>query len=198
MFKVLKFAKKLWYVMIFILLLLVVQVFCELTLPDYTSDIVDVGIQNKGVEYPIPEEMSEETYHNLGMFLTDVQKNTVDQYYKHEKEEYVADLNSLKEDERTNLEDSMLDAEMVVYLFTADSAEAKQMQGQMLKAMGMDAQNVDIMSVLETMPEEQRQSMTEGIKDKLKDYPDYMSEAMGVQFATAEYEKLGIDMDRII
>lgn len=195
MFKVLKFAKKLWYVMIFILLLLVVQVFCELTLPDYTSDIVDVGIQNKGVEYPIPEEMSEETYHNLGMFLTDDQKNTVDQYYKHEKEEYVADLNSLKEDERTDLEDSMLDAEMVVYLFTADSDEAKQMQGQMLKAMGMDAKNVDVMSILEAMPEEQRRSMTEGIKDKLKDYPDYMAEAMGVQFATAEYEKLGIDMD---
>lgn len=195
MFKVLKFAKKLWYVMIFILLLLVVQVFCELTLPDYTSDIVDVGIQNKGVEYPIPEEMSEETYHNLGMFLTDDQKNTVDQYYKYEKEEYVADLNSLKEDERTNLEDSMLDAEMVVYLFTADSDEAKQMQGQMLKAMGMDAKNADVMSILEAMPEEQRRSMTEGIKDKLKDYPDYMAEAMGVQFATAEYEKLGIDMD---
>ena len=195
MFKVLKFAKKLWYVMIFILLLLVVQVFCELTLPDYTSDIVDVGIQNKGVEYPIPEEMSEETYHNLGMFLTDDQKNTVDQYYKHEKEEYVADLNSLKEDERTNLEDSMLDAEMVVYLFTADSDEAKQMQGQILKAMGMDAKNADVMSILEAMPEEQRRSMTEGIKDKLKDYPDYMAEAMGVQFATAEYEKLGIDMD---
>ena len=181
--------------MIFILLLLVVQVFCELTLPDYTSDIVDVGIQNKGVEYPIPEEMSEETYHNLGMFLTDDQKNTVDQYYKHEKEEYVADLNSLKEDERTNLEDSMLDAEMVVYLFTADSDEAKQMQGQILKAMGMDAKNADVMSILEAMPEEQRRSMTEGIKDKLKDYPDYMAEAMGVQFATAEYEKLGIDMD---
>ncbi len=195
MFKVLKFAKKLWYVMIFILLLLVVQVFCELTLPDYTSDIVDVGIQNKGVEYPIPEEMSEETYHNLGMFLTDDQKNTVDQYYKYEKEEYVADLNSLKEDERTNLEDSMLDAEMVVYLFTADSDEAKQMQGQMLKAMGMDAKNADVMSILEAMPEEQRRSMTEGIKDKLKDYPDYMAEAMGVQFATAEYDKLGIDMD---
>ena len=44
MLKVLKFAKKLWYVMILILALLVVQAFCESTLPDYTSDIVDVGI----------------------------------------------------------------------------------------------------------------------------------------------------------
>jgi len=69
--KVLKFAKKLWYVMLLILALLVVQVFCELTLPDYTSDIVDVGIQNKGVEYPVPEKMSEETYQNIALFLSE-------------------------------------------------------------------------------------------------------------------------------
>lgn len=195
MFKVLKFAKKLWYVMIGILLLLVVQVFCELTLPDYTSDIVDVGIQNKGVEYPVPEKMSEKTYRNLGMFLTQEQQEIVDQYYDHKKDCYVADLDGLKDEELTSLEDAMLDAEIAVYLFTADSEEAKAMQSQMLANMGMDAQNTEIMSVLEGMPEEQRQTMIAGLQEKLKDYPDYMAEAMGVQFATAEYEQLGIDMD---
>ena len=59
MFKILKYAKKLWYIMIAILILLVVQVYCELALPGYTSDIVDVGIQNQGIAYPIPEEMTE-------------------------------------------------------------------------------------------------------------------------------------------
>ena len=181
--------------MIFILLLLVVQVFCELTLPDYTSDIVDVGIQNKGVEYPVPEEMSEETYHNLGMFLTKEQQDMVDQYYTHTNDRYEAALDDLKEEEVTTLQDAMLDAEMVLYLFTADSDEAKQMQSQMLQQMGMDAQNVDIMSVLAAMPEEQRQAMMDGIKEKLKDYPEYMTEAMGIQFTMAEYEKLGIDLD---
>ena len=59
MFKVLKYAKRLWYVVVFIFLLLFVQVYGELTLPGYTSDIVDVGIQNQGIEYPIPERISE-------------------------------------------------------------------------------------------------------------------------------------------
>ena len=95
MVKVLKFAKKLWYVMLLILALLVVQVFCELTLPDYTSDIVDVGIQNKGVEYPVPEKMSEETYQNLALFLSEDQKKIMDDHYEKQKDVYVADLGQL-------------------------------------------------------------------------------------------------------
>lgn len=75
MFKVLKFAKKLWYVMVIILLLLIVQVFCELTLPGYTSDIVDVGIQNQGVEYPVPEKMTMDTYNNLSFSDRGGEKN---------------------------------------------------------------------------------------------------------------------------
>ena len=90
MVKVLKFAKKLWYVMLLILALLVVQVFCELTLPDYTSDIVDVGIQNKGVEYPVPEKMSEETYQNLALFLSEDQKKIMDDHYEKQKDVYLS------------------------------------------------------------------------------------------------------------
>lgn len=195
MVKVLKFAKKLWYVMLLILALLVVQVFCELTLPDYTSDIVDVGIQNKGVEYPVPEKMSEETYQNLALFLSEDQKKIMDDHYEKQKDVYVADLGQLKDEELTRLEDAMSDAQMMVYLFTSDSKEAKQMQEQLLQSMGIQDENADIMSLLGTMPKEQLQQMTEGIKEKLADYPEYMTTAIGVSFSTAEYEKLGMDMD---
>lgn len=195
MLKVLKFAKKLWYVMILILALLVVQAFCELTLPDYTSDIVDVGIQNKGVEYSVPEKMSEETYGNLSMFLTEKQMETVDTYYKKQDDIYEADLHHLKEEELNQLEDSMLNGEMMVYLFTSDSEEAKQMQVQMLQAMGIPENDADIIKVLQSLPDEQRQMMTNSIEERLTDYPDYMADAMGVQFAMAEYEKMGINMD---
>ena len=78
MFKVLKYAKQLWYIMLVILALLFVQVYCELTLPGYTSDIVDVGIQNKGVEYPIPEKISEDTFERLTLFLTEEELSVVE------------------------------------------------------------------------------------------------------------------------
>ncbi|MGN0153375.1 MAG: ABC transporter ATP-binding protein [Lachnospiraceae bacterium] len=195
MFKVLKYAKKRWYVMIVILALLVVQVFCELILPDYTSDIVDVGIQNQGVEYPMPERMTEETYENLSLFLTDQEQSVFDTYYIKKDECYEANLDRLSKEERSKLQNAVLNAELMVYLFTSDSDEARNMQEQMISAMGIPVENADIMEILKSLQPEQRENMTAAIKEKLADYPDYMAEAMGVQFAAAEYEKLDIDMD---
>lgn len=195
MVKILKFAKKLWYVMAVILLLLVVQAYCELTLPSYTSDIVDVGIQNKGVEYPVPEEVSAETYENLMVFLDDDAKNVVDRYYKQEGDSYKADIKALPAEELEDLKDSMLGAELMVYLFTSDGEEAVNIQRQILSAIGVQSEEADIMDLLKTIPEEVLSPIRDSMKESLKNYPDYLSEAMGTQFVTAEYEKLGWDMD---
>lgn len=193
MIKILKFAKKLWYVMVIILLLLIVQAYCELTLPSYTSDIVDVGIQNKGVEYPVPEEMSKTTYDNLMVFLDEQEKKVVDTYYKEDRGRYKADIHHLSAKELEELKQALLDAEQMVYLFTSDGEEAVKLQEQILSVMGN--QDTDIMELLKAMPQEAVSSMKESVEEKLKDYPDYLSEAMGKQFVTAEYTKLGRDMD---
>lgn len=195
MIKILKFAKKLWYVMVLILLLLVVQAYCELTLPGYTSDIVDVGIQYKGIRYPIPEEMTEETYEDLLVFLDASELEVVVRYYKKEQDCYRAELDALDEEERKTLEDSMLQAEMLVFLFTSDGEEAVATQRQMAEAMGMPQTEGSLMEVLRTLPEEAIASMKTTMKEKLQDYPDYMMEALGIQFVTAEYEKMGWDME---
>lgn len=195
MFKILKFAKKLWYVMALILLLLVVQAYCELTLPSYTSDIVDVGIQNKGVEYPVPEEMSEETYENLMIFLEDEEKDVVDTYYQKDGKHYKADIGDLSEEDLEDLKEAMLDAEMMVYLFCADSEEAVKMQQQILASMGVEDENTEVMAIMKAMPGEAISGMKASMEEKLKDYPEYMSEAMGIQFVTMEYENLGWDMN---
>ena len=52
-----------------IFVLLVVQAYCDLSLPQYMSDIVDIGIQQSGIEYAVPEEMRAETFEGLGLFL---------------------------------------------------------------------------------------------------------------------------------
>lgn len=197
MFKVLKYAKQLWYIMLVILALLFVQVYCELTLPEYTSDIVDVGIQNKGVEYPIPEKMSEDTFENLSLFLTEEELSVVETAYKKDEDIYEVDLKSLEAEEYENLEDSMLVPELMLYLFTADSEEAQAVRQQMLAAEGGAGtmQDMDILEAIEMMPEEQWAQMTSAFREKMAEYPDYMAEAMGIQFVTAEYEHIGIDMD---
>lgn len=197
MFKVLKYAKQLWYIMLVILALLFVQVYCELTLPEYTSDIVDVGIQNKGVEYPVPEKMSEDTFENLSLFLTEEELSVVETAYKKDEDIYEVDLKSLEAEEYENLEDSMLVPELMLYLFTADSEEAQAVRQQMLAAEGGAGtmQDMDILEAIEMMPEEQWAQMTSAFREKMAEYPDYMAEAMGIQFVTTEYEHIGIDMD---
>lgn len=198
MFKVLKYAKQLWYIMLVILALLFVQVYCELTLPEYTSDIVDVGIQNKGVEYPIPEKMSEDTFETLSLFLTEDEASVVKTAYKKNKDIYEVDLRGLEEEEYDNLEDSMLNPELMLYLFTSDSEEAQAVQQQMFAAAGDTAgamQDMDILEVIKGMPQEQWAQLTSTFREKMAEYPDYMAEAMGIQFVTAEYEHIGMDMD---
>lgn len=198
MFKVLKYAKQLWYIMLVILALLFVQVYCELTLPEYTSDIVDVGIQNKGVEYPIPEKMSEDTFETLSLFLTEEEASVVKTAYKKNKDIYEVDLRGLEEEEYDNLEDSMLVPELMLYLFTSDSEEAQAVQQQMFAAAGDTAgamQDMDILEVIKGMPQEQWAQLTSTFREKMAEYPDYMAEAMGIQFVTAEYEHIGMDMD---
>lgn len=57
-----------------ILVLLVVQAFCDLSLPQYTSDIIDTGIQNSGVEHILPEQITAEEFENAQLFMTESEK----------------------------------------------------------------------------------------------------------------------------
>ena len=69
--KIVKYLKNHIAAVFIIFCLLIVQAFCELSLPAYTSDIVDVGIQNGGIEYAAPAKIRQETLLNLELFMTD-------------------------------------------------------------------------------------------------------------------------------
>ncbi|HHX57031.1 MAG TPA: ABC transporter ATP-binding protein, partial [Clostridiales bacterium] len=65
MLKIIKFLKKSWAYVLLIVALLIVQAMCDLSLPGYTSDIVNIGIQQGGVEEGVPEAISESEYQKL-------------------------------------------------------------------------------------------------------------------------------------
>lgn len=195
MFKVLKYAKDKWYIVILIILLLFVQVYCELTLPDYTSDIVDVGIQNQGVEYPIPEKLTAGSYEEICLFLDAEGRELLGSHYSRDNDIYRIDIDSLGDEEFDELKETMLAPEMIVLMLSSDSDEAKMMQQGLYEALGMSLDGVDLMTVLKQIPEDRIGLMIDMLKERMKEYPDYMLEAAGVSFVKAEYEKLNIDMD---
>ena len=70
-----------WKWIIVIIAFLVVQANCDLALPQYTSDIIDVGIQNKGIKHILPEKITQEDYEKAQLLMTtDERKLFIDAY----------------------------------------------------------------------------------------------------------------------
>lgn len=91
MLKLLKYLKKSIFPILLIIGLLVVQAACDLTLPQYTSDIVNVGIQQGGVEDAVPEVIRAGEMEKLFLFMTQAQQDEVLASYKKIEKSALAD-----------------------------------------------------------------------------------------------------------
>ena len=92
MFKLIKYLKQFSVAILAIVTLLVVQAICDLSLPDYTSKIVNVGIQQGGIEQPTPEVIRKTTLDKLSLFMTETDYQKVLDAY-----ELIQQGDSLKE-----------------------------------------------------------------------------------------------------
>ena len=109
MSKIFKNMLPYWKGLIIVVALLVVQAWCDLSLPAYTSDIIDVGIQNKGVEHVLPEAVTEDEFTLAQLFMTDEEKKSWENSYEKDGDVYrltVTDKKQLDElDENIYLSD---------------------------------------------------------------------------------------------
>lgn len=80
--KIFKYLGKYWYAIIAVFLLLIVQASSDLSLPSLTSDIVDVGIQQGGLEQSTPDKIRKSTLQGLEIFMTDKEKQIIKDNYK--------------------------------------------------------------------------------------------------------------------
>ena len=81
MLKLIRYLKQVKWQVLAIVLLLVVQAWCDLSLPQYTSDIVDVGIQQGGIEHAAPDQLRDETMEGLKLFMDEDDWSKVDYAY---------------------------------------------------------------------------------------------------------------------
>lgn len=110
MYKIFKNMRPYWRSIIVILLLLVVQAYGDLSLPQYTSDIIDVGIQNHGVEHILPEKMTEEEYDLSKTYMTGKEKKLWESCYKKEKDSDLYVRTVQDEKRLSELDDTFLTA----------------------------------------------------------------------------------------
>ena len=124
MTKIFKQLARHWAVCLVVFALLFVQAYCDLALPDYTSKIVDTGIQQGGIESPLPQTVRQSTLDTLSLLMSeeDAQKlQNAYQYYL--QDDGVLQLRSdLTEDERIALEDAVTTPDIVLYMAAAQAA----------------------------------------------------------------------------
>ena len=133
MTKIFKQLARHWAVCLVVFALLFVQAYCDLALPDYTSKIVDTGIQQGGIESPLPQTVRQSTLDALNLLMNeeDAQKlQSAYQYYL--QDDGVLQLRSdLTEDERTALEEAVTTPDIVLYMAATQAANTPAGQSNM-------------------------------------------------------------------
>lgn len=81
MFKIFRYMKNQWYLVLVVVALLIIQAQCDLSLPEYTSKIIDTGIQNQGMEHCVPELIRQEEHEAIQLFLTGEEAEVWNQIY---------------------------------------------------------------------------------------------------------------------
>ena len=212
MFKVLKNLKESWISVIAIVLLLIVQAAGDLTLPDYTSKIVNVGIQNGGIENVAPEVIRKSEMDNLLIFTDDddkilasyeeISKENLDsnEYEKLVKKypalenETLYRIKKISGSEQDELDSLM--AKPLMMLSTLENEEtAEQIKQQMLEQQMAAMQNMSLMEIIKQMPKEQLDKMLETVNQKLDDMQDSILEQAAIQEVKNEYKEIGMDTD---
>ena len=126
MTKIFKQLARHWAVCLVVFALLFVQAYCDLSLPDYTSRIVDTGIQQGGIESPLPETIRQSTLDALTLLMSEEDADALQNAYGY----YLQDDGVLKlrtdltDDERTALEDAVTTPDIVLYMAAAQAANA--------------------------------------------------------------------------
>lgn len=213
MLKLFPYIKRYYLMILGAILLLFIQANVDLTLPDYLSRIVNIGIQQGGVESALPEAMRTTTFERLELFLTPQENEKIqdayrlieptdDQYaeiaanYDNIDSQSLYLLNDLEEEQITQLT-PIISKAMVAISFLEQAAADPENAAMMAENLGIDLSQlpagVDLFTVLASLPEQQRLQLVTQLQEQFETLGESMISQMGIAAAKAEYEALGVN-----
>ncbi len=145
--RMLKSVAPYWKSVCIIMIFLFLQAYCDLSLPQYTSKIIDTGIQNGGVEHVLPEKITSEEYELAKLFMTEEEVGQFDEVYAQEQDVYV--LQEKKNKKLDELDDTFAIAMVLNHQMSAvtETQFKAQIAGQFANQPGFDASMLDTMSL---------------------------------------------------
>ena len=207
--KLFKYVGLYWRTVLLIFIVLFVQAYCDLSLPSYTSDIVNVGIQQNGIDETIPQVIAEEDMQKVLLFVTDTEeKQTVEESYEKDENSYDKKALVLKESVQ-NEKESQKDLSQILGIpmlltegFSSDNETIHQMEEQMKEQLlaaqpQLNIENLDMFQILQMMPAKQVQMLVKEMQKQMSDMPDMIVEQAAVSYVKTAYLNLGMDVDRI-
>ena len=197
---ILKILKKYSFYIILVFVLLFMQANCDLTLPEYTSNIVNIGIQQSGIESPVPEVIREEEYNKLLLFMNSESQERVNNSYTlitKDNTEYLEKYLLLNEENlyvlNTGNEDlrSIITLPMImVYNTSQESFDPSSFGMQIPDGMS-------IYDILQAMDQESHNEFVNKLSENYSDETVSLLEQTAIVYLKDEYTKIGIDVEEM-
>ncbi len=164
-----------------IIVLLIVQAYCDLSLPSYTSDIVDIGLQSYGIEHTAPDQIRSESMDAVQLLMTEEEKQLVEQHYTLDDAEGVYRRDDTHGKQLRELDEAFATPEALLYqIQQSETYDIRQLvgaynAGQLTHKQIMDirAQAVDAMGAMS----------------------DTMISQVATQYVQQEYTEQGVDLN---
>ena len=186
-----------------ILCVLVVQAYCDLSLPTYTSNIVNVGIQQSGIDEEIPENISEEEMNRLLLFVSEDDRQDIQDAYEKSSESFDYDGEVLTLKDSVKSDDEKLDAlteemklpMMLTAGFENGSDTTKQMEGQLKEQMSQvpGIEKMSVFDIFGMMDDTQRAAIVDKITKQMDKMPDSILDQTAISYVKSTYEQIGMD-----
>lgn len=191
-----------------IIVLLLAQAMTDLALPDYMSNIVNVGIQQKGIERAVPDVIRATEMDKIKIFLNEEENNVIDNNYK------LINKENLTKEEYSDFSKKykVLENESLYILNTLNKEDIDKMnsflgkailskyaveKGALQKAMPNLPEGTDPFMIIKNLPKEQFDMLKKEMDKQFKDIPDTMITQSAINYIKLEYEAVGINMDKV-
>ena len=178
--KLLKYLKGFKIAILSLVVVLGVRVVAELALPTYTSNIVDTGIQQSGIEDAVPSKISEKSLNTLELFMSDDEIKQVTENYAKVGDTYI--LNNVSDETRMKLNNIFKETMTVVLGAKSDNIDLNQV------AQGVQAGIVS----KDTLTDQRKKAISD-----LGNSADMMTKQGGISFVKEEYKQVGINTNEI-
>lgn len=215
MLKLLKQLRKSVIALVAVTILLILQATCDLSLPTYTSDIINVGIMKGGIDSVVPEVIRRSELDKITLFMVENEKADVLSHYTLLNQEnfsekqwsnYLSKYPMLSTEELylwDGNEEELLAADLAIPMMTTfsletDSQVADKMKAQLIANMPPNAvpKDMDLFTILSMLPPQGHTAFVTAMKEQSKSMPEMIISQTAITYVKAEYGTIGVDVNQ--